>query len=132
MSCDEPGTKPITLYRSESTVLKVTVTKDDDGLREDLTSATPIEFQIKALPGGVEPPNPLLSKTLAAGGIVLLTQSGDTKGQFEITIASGDLSTTTTPAGIYFYDVMITMPGSVRHYVIRPSKLTLKDVVNPV
>lgn len=125
MTCEDPVTEPITLYKGETTVMRITVIREDDGLRENLTTASNIEWQLKTAPGAADAP--LISKSLGSG-VVLLTQSGDTLGQFEVTLLSAD--TSALAAGVYYYDAVVVMPGAVRHYVIRPSKATIKDVVN--
>jgi hypothetical protein len=114
-------------YRGETINYVLTVTVD--GAAYDLTTATAIELQLKAGPGSADPA--LASLSLAGGEIVRRTQSGTTLGQADVEIPSTWLTGVGTPAGTYYFDVVVVFPGPIRRYVVKPRKVVVRDVVNP-
>ncbi len=129
MSCD---TDPLTLWRGESRSLLLTIVDPTTALPVDLTELggtyelAACEFEVKA---AVEDGDPaLVSKTIANGGVVVLPQTGDTLGQVRVGIAPGDWAT--VAPGLYWYDVVAVLASGARLYVVKPSKLHLKGVVN--
>ena len=119
-------------YRGETREYVVTVLSG--GEEQDLTQVAGIELQLKSAPGAVDPP----LATLALGaGITLRTQSGETLGQAAVVLpydwltqVAGSPATAVTPAGDYYFDVVVIFPGPVRRYVVRPTKVVVRDVVN--
>lgn len=113
-------------YRGETREYVITVTSD--GEAQDLTAATAIELQVKALPGSADPP---LASLSLADGITLRPQTGDTLGQADIVFPVAWLTTASTPAGTYYFDIVVVLPGPIRRYVVKPRKVVIRDVVNP-
>lgn len=113
-------------YRGETREYVITVTVDGD--EQDLTSATDIEMQLKTAPGVADPP---LASLSIGSGITLRPQSGTTLGQADIVLPYNWLTGAGTPAGTYYFDVCVIFPGPVRRYVVRPTKVYVRDVVNP-
>lgn len=112
-----------TWYRGE-TIDKVLTVATDGELR-DLSVATGIELQVKSAPDADDPP--LIS--LAIGyGITLRAQSGATLGQADVTISSAQVDA--LAPGVYYYDVAVDFPGPERKYVVKPTKVIVKGVVN--
>jgi hypothetical protein len=112
-------------YRGETREYVITVTSD--GEEQDLTAATAIEMQLKATPGAADPP---LASLSLGSGITLRAQSGTTLGQADIVIPYNWLTGAGTPAGTYYFDVAVIFPGPIRRYVIKPTKVIVRDVVN--
>jgi hypothetical protein len=119
-----PVAQPLTVMKGESFSRVVTVVDyDNDGELQDLTGAT-IELQVKALAGAADPAIISLS---VGSGITILTQSGDTLGQFRFDLSSA--ATAAKTPGKYRYDVAVVI-GGVRHYAVPPSDFRLVAVVN--
>lgn len=123
---------PPTLYRFESKTLTGTVIDPDNGdalvnLNTAHGGVTALEYQVKVRPGAADPP--AISKAIASG-ITILTQSGTTLGQFTVALVPADFST--VPAGQYYYDVVLIFSDTTRMYVVKPSLVLIKDVVNPI
>jgi len=112
-------------YRGETVNYVLTVTTD--GVAEDLTAATGIEMQLKATPGAADP---ALASLSIGSGITLRAQSGTTLGQADIVIPSNWLTGAGTPAGTYYFDIVVIFPSSVRRYVVKPTRVIVRDVVN--
>lgn len=121
---------PLVLWRGESRTILVTVTDPETGDRANLASGTfqadELEFEIKTAAGAPDPA--LISKSLANGGVSLLPQSGDTLGQAHVGIGPTDFAA--IAAGIYSYDVVLVLATGARIYVVKPSELRLRNVVN--
>jgi hypothetical protein len=114
---------PLDGFRGIDRVLRLTVKKVEDASPQDLTGAT-IELQIKTTAGAADPA--LLSKSVGAG-ITLLSQSGATLGQAEISITAAE--TQALLARTYKYDV-IAVIGGKRRVLVPPSDFVLKELVN--
>lgn len=90
---------------------------------KDLTGVT-IEFQVKPKVGAPDPPT--IEKSIGSG-IVLLPQSGDTLGKFQVTIQTSD--TSSVAAGSYAYDIVMIEAGE-RKPIRRASPFVINAVVN--
>lgn len=128
---------PLTLYRFESRLLTgLVIDQDNSNTLVNLTSGAggthgalaTMEFQVKARPGAADPP--LIAKSIGVG-ITIPAQTGTNLGRYNIQLDPADFST--VPAGLYYYDLMTTWAGDgFRIYLVKPSILMLKDVVNPI
>lgn len=111
-------------YRGETIEYVLTVTSDGDG--DDLRLAAGIELQVKLQPGAVDPP--LVSVAIGTG--VTLRDQDATPGIADVVIPYNALTGPGTPAGTYWFDVCMILPGPVRRYVVKPTKVVIRDVVN--
>jgi hypothetical protein len=97
-----------------------------DGIADDLRVADAIELQLKRNPGDADPPLAFLS---IGGGITLRDQ--DTEMGYADVVTPVDMLTGSgTPAGVYYFDVCVILPGPIRRYVVKPTKVVVRDVVN--
>lgn len=112
--------------RYETIELDFTVTVD--GERVDLTEATDLELQVKAAPGGADPP--LVALTLG-DGITLEVQSGATLGDGHAVIPSDAWDE--VAGGTYYWELVGVFPGTppIRRYLQPVRKVILSEVVNP-
>jgi hypothetical protein len=116
---------PLTVYRGDD-VDYVLVVTDDTDTPIDLTSVAALEVQVKTAIGAADPPT--LSKSIAAGTVVLLDQTAPaTKGRASFGFTSAE--TNITP-GLYWLDIVLVLAGK-RTHVITPRAFTITDVVNP-
>lgn len=120
-------------YRGETTEYELSVTRNGEAV--DLSTATALELQLKLTPGAADP---ALASLSLGSGITLQTQSGTTLGKATVLIpydwltqTSGSPAAAVTPAGTYYFDVVVVYPGPVRRYVVKPTKVVVRDVVNP-
>ena len=94
-----------TIYRGETKTFRLTLLKPDQSRYNLDTEVTEIELEIAADLG---PGNTILIALSRTGGqIVNLAQSGDTLGQADATIASGDSSG--LDPGLYWADVVAVL-----------------------
>jgi len=114
-------------YRGETRAFVLTVSVG--GEAQDLTAAVDIELQLKAAPGDADPP---LASMSVGSGITLRPQSGATLGQADIVLPYNWLTGDATPAGLYYYDVVAIFPGPIRRYVVKPTKVIVRAVVNGI
>lgn len=126
---------PLRIWRGQTRVWRFTVWEIDTDERKDLSVYEDIEFQVKRATGDADPA--LISKALGTG-VELLTQSGDTIGQLEVTAhpidTAGDPDALPTPTtgldeGIYSYDLWGII-GTERYLLARPADFVVEDVVN--
>lgn len=122
MSCSSPKT----WLRGETQELVLTVF-DALGEARDLSTATAIEYQVKALAGAPDPP--LIALALGSG-ITLRPQADATLGQADVVVSSA-LTDALAP-GTYYEEAVLVLPGTppIRKYVIGPRKFFVSDVVN--
>lgn len=98
----------------------------EDGYATSLTTATAVEYQVKAAPGDADPP--LISLGLGSG-VTLRTQSGATLGQVDIVVPSAD--TDALAPGVYYEEVVVVFPGTPpRRKVPVQRKIIMSGVVN--
>ncbi len=118
------------LWRGESRVITLTCVDPDTGLPANLSSGkwlvSTVEWQIKSTLEAPDPP--ILSKSLAGGGIVLAAQSGDTMGKLDIFVLPAD--TASIAPGSYTHDVVAGFASGARVYLVKPSGLAILGVVN--
>lgn len=112
-------------YRSETQELVLTYV--EDGALLNLSTATSIEFQVKAAPDTADPP--LISLAIGSG-ITLRPQTGDTLGQADIVVTSAQVDA--LAPGTYYYEVAVVWPApnARRKYPVPPTKFILRGVVN--
>jgi len=111
--------------RGQVEELVLTVMDEENNL-VDLTdpSITALEFRVKKSAGDADPP--VLSLSLG-DGITPRDQTGVNRGLADIT-ATAD-QTFALGAGLWHYDVLLIF-GTKRKFVVDPSLLHVKDVVN--
>lgn len=112
-----------TWYRGETIDYVLAVTTD--GEPDSLSVATAIELQLKAAPGGSDPA--LVSLGIGTG-ITPRAQTGTDIGVADVQIPSAALAA--VPAGVYYYDVVVIWNDGTRKYVVKPTKVLVRDVVN--
>jgi hypothetical protein len=114
--------RTLRVARGAHAVIRLTFWDEDDA-RFDLTDHE-IRFRVAAsLGGAVE-----LTRTVG-DGIELLTQSGDTIGQADLTLTPAE--TSSLAVGLHVYEVRITTPSpaSIVHSAIEPSDLVVEAEV---
>lgn len=123
MACTEPYKK----FKGDTAVLLLKFTRTSDGEPMNLdTDVTDIQLQVKAADNDPDPA--LIDVSLLGGGIVKLTQSGDTLGHAHATIdATADAAM--APA-VYRYDVVAILTSGARHHGVYPSDFIIAAVVN--
>ncbi len=108
-------------YLGETKEYVLTVTTG--GEAQDLTAASLLELRVSATIGGAT------LATLGLGtGIALRTQSGTTLGQALVTMAEDWLTDAALAVGVYYFYVVLEFPDSQRFYVIKPVKVTIREV----
>lgn len=117
---------PLRIWRGETKVYRFTIWQVADDSRLNLAVYDGLEFQVKSDTGAADPA--LISKTLGAG-IAVLTQSGDTIGQLEVTLNPTD--TGSLAEGVYKYDLWGII-GSARYLLARPADFSVEAAVNGV
>jgi hypothetical protein len=115
---------PLRIWQGETKVWRFTIWNDEDDTRLDLSAYTDFEFEVKNDTGDADPAD--ISKNVASG-IEVLTQSGDTIGQLEVTLTPPD--TSALVAGVYKYDLW-GLIGSERYLLSKPADFTIEPVVN--
>jgi len=120
--------QPFKMDAGDTAILRLTFRLESDSSLMNLdTEITEIELQVKASDGGADPA--LISLSLTGGEIVKLTQSGDTLGQADATIASAETSSPFVP-GRYRYDVVGILTSGERYHGVKPSDFEVVAVVN--
>lgn len=118
------------LLRGESRTISLTVMDSSTGLAVDLSSGiwqvSTVEWQMKTILGGTDPGG--LLKSLGAGIALRSPQTGDNKGMLDITLDPSD--TASRALGGYMHDCVATFVAGLRLYLIKPSGVSLLDVVN--
>lgn len=113
------------VYRGETKTFRLTFTNASDGTRLNLdTDVTAIELEI----GDSVNVAPSLAISLAGGGIVKLTQSGDTLGQADATFSAAQTDTLTTDPKVKWADVVVILTGGAR----KVAKLFRVNVIETV
>lgn len=116
---------PQTWYRGETTTYVLTYVVN--GVPTTLANASAVELQLKAAPGTADPP----LATLSLGAGIALRNQTTSPGQADVVIPYDWLTGVGTPAGTYYFDVVVVFPGPTRRYVVRPTRVVVRDVVNP-
>lgn len=119
-------TQPYSIHQGEARQPTVTVFKPDGNI-QNLSGAI-VEYQVK--PNVGDPDTELLIGKVSPIGITILDQTvgGDTEGQLKITLDPAD--TRNIAPGVYYYDVVVILPGFDRSYIVNPSPFIVLSVVN--
>ena len=115
-------TKDLRMVRGQTYPLLFTV-KSALGARVDLTGAT-VHFSVRTDLKA----QPIIHKLSPGTGAVVLPQTGDTLGQFTVSLAGSD--TSSLVPGDYYYDAWIVDASSARYPVVATSRLAIQQEVS--
>jgi hypothetical protein len=131
-ACNRTNTSALTIDRGASKTFLITVL-DNNNAQVDLTGAL-VWFTVKER---LEDVTPVISKrNLAAGGdnaqaLVLLPQTGTTKGQFEIYLVPSDTACLKTDHS-YVFDIWVELTSGKRYQVVKKRTFIIEEAVTTV